>query len=169
MGRWVLEFIKPTWKKLIIFIIIVAIFSISLYLILGRTPFWYAVETIAMEPAYSKGDLIFISKTNYDNMKIGDVVVHSVKGLKSVLIMRVIEKDDVSRTYTTRGDNNLGILAFQKNLTEDTLLAKVVFKIPIIGYLEFIHIGWLIRAIIMYLVSCLIAQFLNKKRYGKEK
>lgn len=162
MGKGFLKFIKPNWKKIIIFIMLVVILSLSLYLILGRMPFWYAVESKAMEPAYSKGDMIFVSKTNYNNIETGDVVVHSAKGLKYLLIMRVIEKNDINRTYTTKGDYNMGILPVQQNLTEDTLMAKVVFKIPLVGYLEFIHVGWLVRIIVIYLISCLIVHFINK-------
>ncbi len=91
------EFIKPSWRKLRIFIILVVILSMSLYLILGRAPFWYAVETEAMEPAYSKGDLIFVSVINYDDIKVNDVVVHSATGHRTLLIMRVVEKNDIDR------------------------------------------------------------------------
>jgi len=56
------QFLKPTWKKIGVFFVIVIIFSLTFFLIAGTMPFWYAVSSNAMSPAYHYGDMIFVKK-----------------------------------------------------------------------------------------------------------
>lgn len=156
-----ISFLKPTWKKIGVFLAIVIFVSVTLYLTLGY-PFWYAVTTEAMEPNYSFGDLVVVRKTSFDFIAISEVIVHKMMGSTPV-IMRVESIDIEQRTYTTKGDNNLGIGNFQRNLGEDTVIAKVFFKLPLVGYLDIFRVGWLVRILIIYLISCLFVSYLSKQ------
>ena len=77
-------------------------------------------------------------------------------------MMRVVSINNADRTFTTKGDNNEGLLSCQQNLSEDSIHSKVVGKIPYFGYLEFYYVGWLLRVILVYLISCLIVFLYNK-------
>ena len=115
----------------------------TLRLSLGTYPFWYVPVSNAMAPIYLKGDLVFAKATSYDGISVGDVIVHEVSEKNWLWIMRVDSKNDISRTYTTKGDNNPSIIPFQKDLPKVTIISKVVGKIPHIGYLDIFHVGCL--------------------------
>lgn len=152
------RFLKPTWQKIIVFLIITAVLSLSLTLLLGR-PFWYIVESNSMSPIYERGDIVFAKSINYDKISIGDVVVHNCGNMKNWVVMRIISKDTEKRTYTTKGDKNTGLIPCQENLIEDTLRSKVIGKIPYLGYLEFyrispISLGSVLRVFLIYVFAC---------------
>lgn len=164
------EFIKPDFKKIAIFSILVLFI-----LILVKTSSYsiYSLSSDAMLPSYSKGDLLIAKIINYDELNIGDVIIHSVENKQQPYwIMRVISKDEEQRIFTTKGDNNKMVFDIpplsQKNLPEENLKAKVTFRIPYLGYLELFRIGWLIKITIFYLMACLISSLSlkSKVKYG---
>ena len=161
------DFLKPNRYKIIVFFVIGITISMFLYFISGTYPWSYAQVSNSMAPESNKGDMIFVKATNYDDIRVNDVIVHSVKGINNPWLMRVISKDEEKRTYTTKGDNNQGVIdterVSQKDLESDTLLGKVVLSLPLLGYLEMIHLGFIIRIILVYLASCIIVVDLLKK------
>jgi len=62
----------------------------------------------SMQPAYYRGDLLFL--TNYpEPFRVGDVVVFKVRGRNIPIVHRVIkvhEKEDGYVKFLTKGDNN---------------------------------------------------------------
>ena len=161
------EFIRPTKKKIIIFVLLVVVSSVILRLSLGIYPYWYALNSDAMSPNYVKGDTVFVKSTSFDSLEVEDVIVHSFQEGKPPLIMRIVLKNEDQRTVDTTGDNYLGIgkpqQATYKNLTEDMIIAKVVGKVPIMGYLDLFRLGWLFRIILLYLIACISVIFIKGK------
>jgi len=63
----------------------------------------------SMEPAFHRGDLLFLTNFQEDPIKVGDIVVFKVEGRDIPIVHRVIklhEKDDDSLKILTKGDNN---------------------------------------------------------------
>lgn len=84
-----------------------------------------------MEPTLSPGDIVIISKTNFD---IKDVVVYTTEDNKQVqIIHRIIAKENDN--YILQGDNNNFIDPY--NPTQLQILGKMIFKIPKLGTLFF--------------------------------
>jgi signal peptidase I len=160
------DFLKPTWQKILGTFVLAFVFGFLLYIILGTIPFWYAVNSDAMSPAYSTGDLVFVTKTSFEELKVADVIAHTSKsGIGPIGIMRVIEINSEERTLTTKGDANFGVIeVYQRDLTEQNIKSKVVGKIPFLGWFEIIHIGWIIRILVLYLLSCIVVRLLIKPK-----
>merc|ERR1712045_824090 len=63
----------------------------------------------SMEPAFHRGDLLFL--TNYENedIRVGEIVVFKVEGRDIPIVHRVLklhEKEDGTVKFLTKGDNN---------------------------------------------------------------
>lgn len=77
--------------------------------LLGYIPL--SIQSASMEPAINTGDLIISKKTDYQNLKAGDVIsFFSIENGKVIVIThRIVEvKTNNSVTsFVTKGDNNL--------------------------------------------------------------
>jgi hypothetical protein len=85
---------------------------------------------------FSKGDVIFV--VGAGTPEIGDVIIFN-GGARYPLIHRVI--GDTGTSYATKGDNyktNYRQLESEKNISEDQLIGKALFRIPAIGWAKLI-------------------------------
>ena len=87
---------------------------------------------------FNKGDVMFI--VGVEEPEIGDVIIFNsgATGVAHPIIHRVIKAED---TYGTKGDNykkNPNQWDYEKNIHEDQLVGKALFKIPAIGWLKLI-------------------------------
>ncbi|KAH9368069.1 hypothetical protein HPB48_001031 [Haemaphysalis longicornis] len=63
----------------------------------------------SMEPAFHRGDLLFLTNYKEDPIRVGDIVVFKVEGRDIPIVHRVLklhEKEDGSVKILTKGDNN---------------------------------------------------------------
>ncbi|GAB6032009.1 Signal peptidase complex catalytic subunit S11A, variant 2 [Chamberlinius hualienensis] len=63
----------------------------------------------SMEPAFHRGDLLFLTNRVEDPIRVGDIVVFKVEGRDIPIVHRVLklhEKEDGSVKFLTKGDNN---------------------------------------------------------------
>lgn len=84
---------------------------------------------------FAKGDVIFV--VGADDLEVGDVIIFE-GGREYPLIHRLVE---VGETYATKGDNyvtNSRQLASEKKISEDQLIGKALFRVPIIGWAKLI-------------------------------
>ena len=84
---------------------------------------------------FSKGDVIFV--VGAGDVEIGDVIIFN-GGVQYPLIHRVVETND---NYATKGDNyktNFGQLSSEKNISEEQIIGKALFKVPFIGWIKLI-------------------------------
>ena len=84
---------------------------------------------------FSKGDVIFVIGAK--NIEVGDVIIFH-GGAQHPLIHRVVEAGD---SYATKGDNyktNSGQLSSEKNIAENQLVGKALFKVPFVGWVKLI-------------------------------
>ncbi|OQR76645.1 signal peptidase complex catalytic subunit SEC11C-like [Tropilaelaps mercedesae] len=63
----------------------------------------------SMEPAFHRGDLLFLTNYESDPIQIGDIVVFKIEGRDIPIVHRVIklhQKEDGKMKILTKGDNN---------------------------------------------------------------
>jgi hypothetical protein len=92
-----------------------------------------------LKNGFTKGDIIFV--VGADNPKVGDVIIFNA-GQSNPIIHRIIGISDTG-IYTTKGDNNAGLLVFEKNIDKEQIVGKAVFKIPFIGWVKLIFFDWM--------------------------
>ena len=102
---------------------------------------WYENKQISKEEfqefpsknGFEKGDIFFILGTKKEDLKIGDVIVFEA-GRQNPIIHRVVGLNPLQ----TKGDNwktNSGQLGGEKNIKENQLIGKAIFKIaPYLGW-----------------------------------
>lgn len=84
---------------------------------------------------FSKGDVIFV--VGAENVEIGDIVIFNA-GARHPLIHRLVKAGD---SYSTKGDNyktNYRQLEVEKNISQDQLVGKALFRVPFIGWAKLI-------------------------------
>lgn len=84
----------------------------------------------------NKGDILFIVGANIDELEKGDVIIFTANQ-RNPVIHRIIDirETENGRVFSTLGDNNNGQLAFEKNIKEEQIVGRAMFKIaPYIGW-----------------------------------
>ena len=93
-------------------------------------------ENFKFKNGFNKGDILFIIKAKPEKLKIGDIIIFSAEQ-KNPIIHRIIKIENQNGEYifSTIGDNNNAQLSFEKNIKEEQLIGKTIFKIsPYIGW-----------------------------------
>ena len=136
---------------------LITIFLIVLSMFIKiRVPLAYIISG-SMEPTYFRGDLVVLSKVNGPDIKIGDVIVFiSPQDPNTLILHRVVAIKFKNGKYyfLTKGDNPTTNLLIDRWgwVSEDNLYGKVVFRVPLLGYL----ISILDISIVRYLLLSLI-------------
>merc|ERR1719341_590121 len=63
----------------------------------------------SMEPAFQRGDLLFLTNYEEEDIRVGEIVVIKIDGRDIPIVHRVLklhEKEDGSIKFLTKGDNN---------------------------------------------------------------
>ncbi len=63
----------------------------------------------SMEPAFHRGDLLFLTNYESEDIRVGEIVVFKVEGRDIPIVHRVLklhEKADGEVKFLTKGDNN---------------------------------------------------------------
>ncbi|KAF2747984.1 signal peptidase complex catalytic subunit sec11 [Sporormia fimetaria CBS 119925] len=112
----------------------------------------------SMEPAFQRGDLLFLWNRGMDT-KIGEIVVYNVKGKDIPIVHRVVRRfggGDSPLRLLTKGDNNMAddteLYARGQsylNRAED-VIGSVVGFIPYVGYVTILlsEYPWLKQAML---------------------
>ncbi|CAF9922849.1 MAG: Signal peptidase complex catalytic subunit [Alectoria fallacina] len=96
----------------------------------------------SMEPAFQRGDLLFLWNRG-QNTQVGEIVVYKVKGKDIPIVHRVVRRyggGDEPLQLLTKGDNNLAddtelYARGQDYLTRSTdIIGSVVGYVPFVGY-----------------------------------
>lgn len=86
------------------------------------------VPTASMEPTISAGEYVMYSKTTFDEVDVGDIVVYrNSEGI--YIIHRIIEKQE--NYLITKGDNNA--LADNGRVTSDMLYGKYITTVGLLS------------------------------------
>ncbi|KAF4976877.1 hypothetical protein FZEAL_6519 [Fusarium zealandicum] len=96
----------------------------------------------SMEPAFQRGDLLFLWNRNVlRETEVGEVVVYNVKDKDIPIVHRVVRKFGIGETakLLTKGDNNLSddtelYATGQDYLVRNDIIGSVVAYMPFVGY-----------------------------------
>eukprot|EP01135_Chromosphaera_perkinsii_P003997 Nk52_evm10s266 gene=Nk52_evmTU10s266 len=95
----------------------------------------------SMEPAFYRGDLLFLTNSKEDRIDIGEIVVFKIKDREIPIVHRIIkihESEDGTVKYLTKGDNNSvndrGLYATgQAWLSREDIVGRARGYIPYVG------------------------------------
>lgn len=96
----------------------------------------------SMEPAFQRGDLLFLWNRNFlAETAVGEVVVYNVRGKDIPIVHRVVRKfgEGEHAQLLTKGDNNVAddtelYARGQDYLERKDIIGSVVGYIPFVGY-----------------------------------
>ena len=97
-------------------------------------------KNFIFKSGFNKGDILLIIGANTEKLKVGDVVIFTAN-TNNPIIHRIIEIENKNGDFifSTIGDNNNGQLPFEKDISEDRIIGKAVFKIlPYVGWVKLI-------------------------------
>ena len=97
-------------------------------------------ETFNFQKGFNKGDILFVTGTSPEKIKIGDVIIFRAN-YKNPIIHRVINITRENGTYyfSTIGDNNNGQIYFEKKISENQVIGKARARIlPYVGWIKLI-------------------------------
>lgn len=163
--------IKDIFKKLSSFITFL-VMAIALFLIiiriLGYKP--YAIISTSMSPNYKQGDVVYTRHIEFNDLEKGDTITFIARSDSIYVTHRVIDIDRDEELIYTKGDNNLQ--ADMAPVKYSDVLGKVVFKIPLIGYVSTLFMTSVgkyiyVAAIIILLVLLLIPKKQGENHNGK--
>ena len=89
---------------------------------------------------FNKGDILFIIGTSPEKLKQGDVIVF-YGNQKNPIIHRIIniKEENNTRIFSTIGDNNNGQLSSEKEIQEEQIIGRAVFRlVPYVGWVKLI-------------------------------
>lgn len=89
---------------------------------------------------FSKGDILFIIKAKPEKLKPGDILIFN-GGKQNPIIHRIIKikEENGEMIFSTMGDNNNGQLSIEKEIKQNQLIGKAVFRIsPWLGWAKLI-------------------------------
>jgi signal peptidase I len=110
---------------------------------------WYALHDISKEEfeeysfknGFNKGDIMVLYGIEPKNIKTGDVIVFVSQENGDPIIHRVITiSSDGKYVYMTKGDHNNDSGSIDKNIPEDAIIGKAVFRIPVLGWIKIIAV-----------------------------
>ena len=115
-----------------ILLVIVLVIAAVLYIprLMGLKT--YKVLSGSMEPEYHVGSVVYVGKSSIDDIEVGDVITFYIND-NTVVTHRVIDKDNDTESFHTKGDANEtedgGSVAYDK------VVGKVVLNVPYLGYI----------------------------------
>lgn len=119
----------------IITTIMVAIVVVTAALLVGAKVIGfqtYSVLSGSMEPTYHTGSLIYVKKTDPQDIRVGDPITFVLDENLTVATHRVIKIDEKNQHFYTQGDANEYPDASPVHYKN--LIGKPVFTIPYLGY-----------------------------------
>ena len=93
-----------------------------------------------LRKGFNKGDILFVTGIEPDNVKIGDVIIFNAN-YRNPIIHRVVNTTQENGKYyfSTIGDNNDGQIEFEKKISEDQIIGKARANIaPFLGWSKLI-------------------------------
>lgn len=86
---------------------------------------------------FNKGDIMVLKGIDPENIGIGNVIVYNI-GRKDPIIHRLVKKNekDGASYFQTKGDNVAIVQNFEKNINEEQVIGKALFRIPYLGYIK---------------------------------
>lgn len=155
------EFICKTLTILLITLIISVVSVLTIPRMFGYDIL--AVLSGSMEPTYKVGSILYIDKNfQAEDIKVGDVITFKTDN-DTIITHRVIDINE-DKTFKTKGDNN--DIEDMTPIKFEDLLGKVIFTLPLIGYIA-INIKtkqgilWIVALFLIVIIIQLIPELLK--------
>ena len=100
-----------------------------------------AFESYIFKKGFNKGDVLFITGIDPEDIEVGDVIIFRAPELGKDVIHRVvlISQNNGQYSFSTMGDNNGVIQGFENNINENQIIGKARVKlVPYVGWLKLI-------------------------------
>ena len=108
---------------------------------------------------------VFSKPVDFDDLKIGDIVTVKV-GNSGYFTHRIVDIDKNARTVTTKGDANTSDDPMPSD--EKSIVGRVWFSIPFIGYLSIVFMGkssvYLLIVLVLIAAGFIAANTILQKR-----
>lgn len=88
-------------------------------------------QSYGLSHGLNKGDIVLV--TGDKEPKKGDIIIFTA-GTEYPIIHRIITSESIN----TKGDNNLGQLSIEHNISKESILGKASAKVPYIGWIKLI-------------------------------
>jgi len=91
----------------------------------------------SFKKGFNKGDILLILDTKPEKLKIGDVIVFQGNQQNPIIhrIIDIREDENGERIFSTMGDNNNGQLTVEKEIKEEQIIGRAVFRlVPYAGW-----------------------------------
>ena len=85
---------------------------------------------------FTKGDILFIVGAKPEKLEIGDVIIFEANQ-QNPIIHRIIgiREENGELIFSTIGDNNGQQISFEKNINQEKIIGKAVFRlVPYVGW-----------------------------------
>lgn len=153
---------------LIIILLVIAGIMIIPKFVGGQT---LSVLSGSMEPGIPVGSLIVITDVNANELEVDDVITFKVSD-STLVTHRIVEIDEEQQLYTTKGDANETNDGNQ--ISHNNIVGKLVFSVPLLGYLSIymqtpLGIAFLCGIVIVLLLLNYLPEILKKNEKNKEK
>jgi signal peptidase len=127
--------LKKIWN--IVSTVLVVLMVIAAVLLMGSRVMGYQCYTVisgSMEPTYGVGDLIYVKKTDVNQIKVGDPITFVLNEDLVVATHRVVEIDAEKQHFYTKGDANE--VADSEPVHFKNVIGVPEFSIPKLGYVS---------------------------------
>lgn len=92
------------YLSIVCYIIILGLVLVLSPMVVGYKP--VVVLSGSMEPTYPVGSLIYYKAADFDSIEENDNITFYIDGTKTLVTHRVVQKNDISQTFVTKGDAN---------------------------------------------------------------
>ena len=94
----------------------------------------FSILSGSMEPHYSRGDLIYVQKTDVASLKEGDVITFVLNEDLVVATHRIVRVDAEKQHFYTQGDANT--VEDAEPVHFKNVIGTPVFSLPLLGYVS---------------------------------
>ena len=154
--------------NIIIFLLFIFVGLLLVMPFFGFRP--YAVISGSMIPTLPVGALVVDKVVEPETIIKGDIITFNISGETStVATHRVVNIDEEKEEFTTKGDNNKDVDSNPVSFSQ--LVGKVVFSLPILGYVYY-FLGTLFGKVVIGVVFIgliIISIFLDKAADKKKR
>ncbi len=92
---------------------------------------------------FNKGDIMILYSP--DKAVVGDVIVYLTAQRSDPIIHRIVEikEENNKRFFYTKGDNNCNQGSFETHISEDNVIGKAVWRVPLLGWVKIVAVNFI--------------------------